>query len=221
MTFSNSSNKTCNICGTTTSELNDPQLKVTYSVCTECEFIYKDIENHVSLEQEHKEYKNHNNSFESKGYVQMFERFINDYIKPLHIKGVGLEYGSGPGPVLKELLSREGFTMYDFDPFFNPNEEYKVRTYDLITSTEVVEHFVDPIKEFKHLASLLKDDGYLVLMTNFHFNDHDLFLKWWYRRDFTHISFYTPKTFLRIAKICKLDFVGHNSKNVVILKKAL
>ena len=221
MNITKNRNSNCIICASKTKELIDPQIKVSYAVCDRCSFIYKERDHHVLPEQEHSEYKNHNNSFESTGYVQMFERFIEKHIKPLSLSGDGLEYGSGPGPVLKELLSRIGFTMYDYDPFFNPNEDYKNRKYNLITSTEVVEHFTNPIKEFKHLASLLNDKGFLVIMTNFHQNDESIFLKWWYRRDYTHISFYTPKTFHVIAKICGLEVVNHNDKNVIVLRKYL
>ncbi len=215
----NNSSLQCKVCGSDTVTLDDSQHKITYSVCNHCEFIYKDIQYHISPEQEHTEYKKHNNSFESLGYVKMFERFIDEHIKPLNINGVGLEYGSGPGPVLKELLSREGITMFDYDPFFNPNTDYKTRKYELITSTEVAEHFTNPIEEFEHIASLLKKDGYLAIMTSFHYNNPDTFLKWWYRRDFTHIAFYTPKTFEIIAEKCNLKIVKHNDKNVIIFQK--
>lgn len=209
----------CLICGSKTHTLKDEQMKVTYSVCNACEFVYKNTEYHLNNDGEHDEYKMHNNSFESKGYVQMFERFIAENIRPLNISGIALEFGSGPGPVLKELLRREGFEMYDYDPFFNPNTDYSDRKYDLITSTEVVEHFSNPLKEFVHISSLLKVNSYLVVMTNFNNFTENEFLKWWYRRDATHISFYNVKTFEFIAKKLKLKLVKHNDKNVIIFQK--
>ncbi|MBI9010121.1 MAG: class I SAM-dependent methyltransferase [Tenericutes bacterium] len=210
---------TCRICGSLTRNLMDVQIRVTYSVCDECGFIYKNLEHHMDKESEHKEYLNHNNNFESIGYVKMFESFIEDFITPLSISGKVLEYGSGPGPVLKELLRRQGYDVYNYDPFFSPNTECLNQTYDLITSTEVVEHFVNPLEEFIKLKSLLNESGYLVLMTNFsEFNEPE-FLKWWYRRDTTHISFYKIKTFEFLAFKLNLRLVSHNSKNVIIFKK--
>lgn len=209
----------CTICSSDTTVLHDPQLKVFYHVCDHCGFIYKDPQFHLSHEQELEEYNQHDNSFESKGYVAMFERFINDYIRPLNLSGVGLEFGSGPGPVLKELLTREGYQMHDYDYFYNPNEDYKQRQYDFITSTEVVEHFTTPLQEFTHLTSLLKDGGYLIVMTQFNTYDTEGFLQWWYRREQSHISFYSVKTIQYLAKILDMTLIQHNNKNVFILQK--
>lgn len=208
----------CKICGQATTDLFDPQLNINYDQCNDCGFIYKQPIYHVSLEEESSEYDRHNNSFESVGYVNMFEQFIEEFIRPLHLTGKALEFGSGPGPVLKELLTREGFETYDFDPFYNPNEEYVKHKYTLITSTEVVEHFQHPMKEFHHLRSLLDSNGYLIIMTNFNVFDNEGFIKWWYRRDITHISFYRLETLQYIAKQCGLDVINHNNKNVILFK---
>lgn len=209
----------CKICGTHTTFLDDKQMRVTYSVCKECGFIYKNLEHHLNLELELNEYNQHHNSFESIGYVQMFEQLINQFIQPLPISGKVLDYGSGPGPVLKELLRRAGYEVYDYDPFFNPNEEYSKNKYSLITITEVVEHFTSPIKEFRHLESLLEKHGYLVIMTLLNPLSLDEFLKSSYRRVGTHISFYSLKTIQYIADLFHFKIVTHNNKNIIVLQK--
>lgn len=210
---------TCKICGQDTHTLYDPQLKIDYDQCHHCGFTYKQPTYHKTPQEEQTEYNRHNNSFESVGYVKMFEDFIKDFINPLHVTGKGLEFGSGPGPVLKELLHRKGFEMYDFDPYYNNNTEYLQHTYDLITSTEVVEHFADPMKEFTHLASLLKEGGYLAIMTSFNTFNNEEFLKWWYRRDVTHIAFYRLQTMEFIAEQLGLKIHTHNNKNVIVFQK--
>lgn len=209
----------CHICGSETTQIEDPQLKVTYSLCEACDFIYKNKEHHISMVEELDVYSKHNNSFESEGYVKMFEDLIEDFIKPLNISGKGLEFGSGPGPVLLELLKQNGLQMYQYDPFYYKSEDYKNYKYNLITTTEVAEHFSEPLKEFKHLASLLNDGGYLVIMTLFRKMDIVDFYKWWYRRDETHISFYNIKTLEYLAKTLKLDIINNNDKNVIVMKK--
>lgn len=164
-------------------------------------------------------YSKHDNSFESLGYVKMFENLIENFIKPLNITGKALEFGSGPGPVLFELLKRTGLEMHQYDPFYYKSEEYLNHKYNLITSTEVAEHFSDPMKEFKHLESLLNDDGYLVIMTSFRMMEIEQFFKWWYRRDETHISFYNLKTLQYIAKKFNLKIINQNNKNIIVMKK--
>jgi len=209
----------CLICGNETVSVVDTQIKVTYSVCNNCHFIHKDKEFHVDRKEENRQYSLHNNSFESEGYVKIFVDLIHDYIKPLGITKKVLEYGSGPGPVLKELLVREGYSVFDFDPYFNDNLEYQDNMYELITSTEVVEHFNNPLADFKHLSSLLESKGYLVIMTRFRTMELPEFLNWWYRRDTTHVSFYTLKTLEVIAKKFNLNLVTTNNVNVIVFQK--
>ncbi len=209
----------CLICNEIVSKLEDKQIKVTYSVCGKCGFIHKDKEFHVDSEEELNYYSLHNNSFESEGYVKIFENLIEDYIRPLKIMGTALEYGSGPGPVLKELLNREGLDVLDFDPYFNNDLEYKNHKYELITSTEVVEHFYHPLEEFAHLSNLLEQGGYLVIMTKLRMMNITEFLDWWYRRDKTHVSFYTKESLNIIAARFDLKIVKSNNINIIVFQK--
>ena len=209
----------CIICNNETNNIIDPQIRVTHAYCDNCGFIYKNKEFHLSLDIEYENYKMHNNSFESQGYVKIFMDLLNDYIKPLNITGKILEFGSGPGPVLKELLLREGYDVFDFDPFFNMNDTYLKNKYQLITSTEVVEHFVEPLKEFKHLSGLLEKNGYILLMTRLRTMEVTEFTNWWYRRDLTHISFYTLDTFKEIGKKFGLRIVKTNNINIIVFQK--
>jgi len=209
----------CKICGGTTEELIDEQIKVTYSVCSECGFIHKDREFYVDKEEELNQYSLHNNSFESVGYVNIFKSLLKYYITPLKIKGNVLEYGSGPGPVLKELLQRAGYSVFDYDPFFNDNIEYLNNKYELITSTEVVEHFFNPLVEFAHLTKLLKQGGYLVITTKLRVMEIESFLDWWYRRDTTHVSFYTMKSLIKIAELNDLKIIKTNDIDTIVFRK--
>ena len=209
----------CLICNSITKKLDDKQIKVTYSVCENCGFIHKDKLFHVDYEEEKEQYSLHNNSFESVGYVDIFVNLINDYITPLNIMGKILEFGSGPGPVLKKLLTEKGYKVYDYDPFFNDNKEYLFHKYELITSTEVVEHFFDPLKEFALLSNLLEQGGYLLIMTKLRTMDIISFLDWWYRRDSTHVSFYTMESMQVIAKRFDLKIVKSNDLNVIVFQK--
>jgi len=210
----------CLICNTETDEIFDEHFKVHYDICPHCDFVYKQKQHHLPFDEEGKQYERHNNSFESLGYVDMFKRLIKNHIQPLDVKGIALEFGSGPGPVLKELLKQEkDLDVYDFDPYFNNNVVYLEHLYNLITATEVVEHFHDPLKEFEHLASLLIKGGYLVIMTKFRNMPDEEFLNWWYRRDITHVSFYNNTTFKYLANKFGLKIEFSNNENIVIFTK--
>ncbi|MFK5883694.1 MAG: class I SAM-dependent methyltransferase, partial [Candidatus Izemoplasma sp.] len=114
---------------------------------------------------------------------------------------------------------RLGLDMYMFDPFYHNNSEYLNHKYNLITTTEVAEHFFNPMKEFEHLSGLLAPGGYLVIMTSFRTMPIEDFTNWWYRRDATHVSFYTEDTLNFIANKYNLKVVNSNNKNITVMYK--
>jgi 2-polyprenyl-3-methyl-5-hydroxy-6-metoxy-1,4-benzoquinol methylase len=89
----------------------------------------------------------------------------------------------------------------------------------LITSTEVFEHLKEPKAVLKTLVNSLNDKGYIILMTQFPPSDDEEFLKWWYRRDITHISFFTPKSFQIMAEELGLKVLKIMDKNIVVFQK--
>lgn len=210
----------CIICQSQVEATYDEKLDLTFYRCLHCEFVHQDPTTHVDGVKEKEQYDFHDNSFENEGYVDYLTKFMDSYVVPLNKAGAALDFGSGPGPVLSELLKKHFELVLHYDPYYHPDESYKKKTFDVITSTEVAEHFSDPLKEFRHLKSLLREDGYLVIMTSFRTMDMEEFLGWWYRRDSTHISFYRVKTFEEIARQLGLKIVSHNEKNVIILKRA-
>lgn len=66
--------------------------------------------------------------------------------------------------------------MVIYDLFYATNKSYINKKFDLITSTEVLEHVKDPISTFKLLVSLLKKDGVLAIIMLYQPNNDDDFL---------------------------------------------
>lgn len=207
------------ICGGTTRPLFDRTLKLSYDVCTLCNFTYKQPAYHPSYEKEKSLYDNHQNSFENKGYVAMFKRFLAQGVTPYITQGKALDFGSGPGPVLYELLKQQGFKANHYDPYFYPDEDALKIRYDLITATEVFEHLSDIKSTLKRLLTALNPGGYLVLMTAFRPKDDEEFLNWWYRRDPTHIAFHTLKSMRHLETQTALNIIFHNDKNIITFQK--
>ncbi|WP_343184988.1 class I SAM-dependent methyltransferase [Anoxynatronum sibiricum] len=187
-------------------------MRADYHVCEQCDFIFKEAADIINSDEELRIYNCHQNSIHDPRYVAYFERFLKDAVFPhMNYGRNGLDFGSGPSPVLAQLLERDhGYNMDVYDLFYAPEKVYVGKRYDLITSTEVVEHMRDPMEYFQLFRTLLKPDGILAVMTLFHRNDTNHFLNWHYVRDRSHISFYTPKTMQYMAEKTGLKMIHTN-----------
>lgn len=210
----------CSICGNDTSPLYDTQFDCTYHKCHYCQLIQLDPNHKISFDQERRIYDTHQNSLENQGYVDFFKNFLKKGVLPYKKEGHLLDYGSGPEPVLVQLINRDyGFMTDHYDLHYAPEQIYQNKYYDVIVSTEVIEHVDHPVDMLSLLEQHLANDGIISLMTLFHSNDDDTFLKWWYRRDETHITFYTPKTLEVLASLCQLKLLYHDNKRIATFGK--
>ena len=207
----------CKLCKS--SDIKEIKVKEKYYYCNNCELIFIETDKLPDYDREHEVYCGHENTHENEGYVNMFKEFIDNYIIDYknEIEDV-LEYGCGPGPVLADLLEELDFNVYKYDPFFYPEFDYKNKKYDLITSTEVFEHFFDPKNEINKLVQLIKPGKYLAVMTSFH-QGIEHFKDWWYKRDPTHVSFYSLKTFQYIEKNYPLEIVKKKNNKGILFKR--
>jgi len=100
-------------------------------------------------------------------------------------------------------------------------DDYFVPPFDFITCTETAEHFTKPGVDFQKLLSpllLRQSGGILVIMTQMLYSKEQ-FVNWWYLRDKTHVSFYSPETMEFIAKKNNLRLSLPNIKNIAIFTK--
>lgn len=210
---------TCPICAShITTKWIHPRRKTLYHLCQSCEAIFMDPKDYPSKEIELKKYMEHENDLSNEGYVNFLENFIDSAVQPYLKSGHILDYGSGPNPVLSILLERRGFHVAIYDPFFHKTMDESM-TFDMITATEVIEHFHDPMLNFKRMIEMLKPHGFLSVMTLFHHDDMDHFKDWFYQRDPTHVIFYRPKTLSIIADQLGLTLVEHNDYRYAVFKK--
>jgi SAM-dependent methyltransferase len=82
---------------------------------------------------------------------------------------------------------------------FFPRVELLNEQYDFVTCSEVVEHAHDPAALFRQLVGLLVPGGTLGVMTSLHDEITD-FEGWWYRRDITHVCFFSVRTLQWVAE---------------------
>lgn len=210
--------KKCKICSASTTLIKNHKTDKDYCRCTECDYIFLDEKFYIDEARERLHYDKHHNNFSCHGYVEMFEDLIDEFV-PLSEIEDALDFGCGEGEVLPVLLERNRVSCDRYDLFYFPQKVYKDRSYDLIVSTEVVEHLESPFEVLKELTSHLKEDAYLLLMTRFHPQNDEKFLEWFYIRDITHIGFFSLETFEYLADKLSLEIVKHNSKNTILLRK--
>ncbi len=194
-------------------------LEEQYYYCEHCDLIFVDGDEILEPEEEKERYEQHDNNHENRGYVRMFERFIEIVIVPyLEERDTALDFGCGPGPVLAELLEERGLSVDVYDPYFFPKDVYRGKKYDLITSTEVFEHLKEPLLEIEKLVKCLKKGGYLAIMTSFHSGWKE-FNNWGYQRDPTHITFYNSKTFRKIVERFPVELIFEDGEKYCLFKK--
>ncbi len=171
-----------------------------YLRCRACDLVFVDPAMLPAPEAERARYETHNNDAADPGYVAFLERFAAPFCEALGPAPLdGLDYGCGPSPVLAGLLEARGHKMALWDPFFAPDATVLARTYDFVTCTEVVEHFHRPGEELARIIGLLRRGGRLGIMTSLRPAD-EAFPTWHYRRDFTHVSFFSQETFEFLAR---------------------
>lgn len=80
-----------------------------------------------------------------------------------------------------------------------PLKALRPESWDIITLTEVFEHFLDPVKEMKRLASLVRPGGIVIGTTGWVDLTRDPLEDWWYVKAHTHTTFLSSEAFRRIC----------------------
>jgi 2-polyprenyl-3-methyl-5-hydroxy-6-metoxy-1,4-benzoquinol methylase len=155
----------------------------------------------LNLTDEKARYLEHNNDVFDEGYRSFVRPVTNAVTNSFTSQHHGLDFGSGTGPVISEVLKEKGYSIVQYDPFFLNKPELLTRKYDYIVCCEVIEHFSNPLKEFGLLREMLNPAGELICMTHI-YSEIINFDKWYYKDDATHVFFYHRKAF----EFIKLEF---------------
>jgi len=206
----------CLICSSDTYSKKDKKGRV-FHFCTDCHFISLDKSLILSYDDERERYELHNNTSENEGYRQWIMTFLDQAVRPyITAESRILDFGSGPNPLLKEILESDGFMVDIYDKHFY-DHPYS-GPYDMIISTEVIEHISNPLEQIRQLKTHLNQKGLFALKTLFRPESDEDFLKWWYKEDKTHISFLSPESLNFIAKRADLSVQFCDNKSIILLK---
>lgn len=219
LTFANSQPIACPLCATAQDLIWLQDLKRCYYRCSNCSLIFADPASHLDETAEKAIYEHHQNNPADLGY----RKFLNKLAEPLLArlkdcsKLKALDFGSGPGPTLHLMLADAGLETAIYDPYFANEPSVLSQQYDVICSTEAIEHFYQPAKEWALWLSLLKPHGTLALMTRLA-PDKAQFFAWHYKNDPTHVCFFSRETFEFLAQRdgFQLDII---EPDVILLKR--
>jgi SAM-dependent methyltransferase len=190
--------KQCPLCNSTAKLFYNGKHQ-TYYQCDTCFGIFLLSDSRPSSKEEVAHYEQHNNDIEDKGYQNFVSPITEAILQDFNTNDKGLDFGAGTGPVISKMLTDNGFSITQYDPYFHNYPELLKEQYNYIASCEVIEHFFDPLKEFTLLKNLLKPQGKLFCMTHIYDESID-FTNWYYKNDPTHVFIYHANTIEWIKK---------------------
>lgn len=186
--------------------------------CSHCQLVFVPQVYWLNSTEEKAIYDLHQNSPHDEGYRKFLSRLTSPLLNKLHSKQKGLDFGCGPGPALSYILEEKGHHVELYDPFYYNDTSIFSNCYDFICATEVMEHLHNPKTTFTSLFKILKQHGWLGIMTKMVI-DKQSFQTWHYIRDMTHICFYNHSSFEYIAKQFKAEVTFHGNDVILFQKK--
>lgn len=193
----------CPLCGslewTQWSRVKEQSLAKEYLKCAICSLVWLEQSYHPSAHSEKTRYLEHNNSLDSPSYLQYLKRLSDRIVRRLSPPAHGIDYGCGPVEGMRAILEKEGYCVQSYDPFFFPKLPDSGATFDFLLCSEAAEHFFRPKEEFDRMQRLLKPGGFAAFSSMLHPSLEE-FPHWFYRRDPTHVVFYSPETLSWIAQ---------------------
>lgn len=176
-----------------------------YGLCLSCDFRFLDPSLRLNARDERERYLLHKEDRGDEGYRKFVTPLMNAILKHIPKAARGLDFGAGRIAVLASWLREFGYEIDIFDAYFAPDEKVFSRAYDFIVTCEVIEHLYQPLKDFERLRGCLKPQGQLFVQTEL-YREEILFDDWYYRRDPTHVGFYSSRTFAWLGD--RLGFSG-------------
>lgn len=195
--------------------VTDVKTKWTYGHCTNCDLVFRHARWHLNETDENSRYQLHENSTEDVHYIN-FIKTMTELLKPyLQKNWSGLDLGSGRAAPVEHILSADGFQVSSYDPLFFANPELLQKTYDYVIATEVIEHIARPVGFLDQVQKLTKPGGLVAFKSHWHTSQAHEFQNWYYRREDTHICFYSHKTLSWIATQWNWEILEKTGREVI------
>jgi SAM-dependent methyltransferase len=183
----------CPLCGSSSNSFYT-QGQREFLQCSLCLSVFTHPKDYLSPEAEQAHYLCHNNDPKDVRYQNFVSPVTNAILADFKPDHKGLDFGSGTGSPIMQVLKENKYNVVEFDLFFHNHPELLKQKYDYIACSETAEHFKEPYREFKQLRDLLHPGGMLYIMTD-RFDPARDFGTWFYKTDPTHVFLYHEKAF--------------------------
>lgn len=199
----------------------DAERSLDYFLCTQCGTAFHDPTLRLSGESEKKRYDLHENDITQSGYQNFLKPLLDELRGPWPVHSRALDFGCGPTQSLKNLVVDSNLEWSVYDKFYAEDESVFAHRFDVVAASEVFEHLHDPRFEFQRIAKSLKPGGQLWIMTSLFHPETTAFAQWPYRRDPTHIVFYSPESFRYLAREFGFEEPVFPHARVIGLRKSM
>lgn len=185
----------CPLCSQSEVSLFLKEKRRDFFICNYCSLVFVPRDQIVSEELERARYEAHDNSDQNEDYKSYIFNIAQVISKNLSYGLNGLDFGSGKTTLMADFFKANGYPMDSYDIFFQPDSSVLEKKFDFIVMSEVIEHLRYPKKEVLKIAGMLKDKGYLFIKTKLLPANVEDFKNWFYKRDLTHVQFFSFKSF--------------------------
>jgi len=191
--------------------------KVKYFKCTECELI--EPESPYWLDEAYKSVIAELDIGALSRNIEYSNRVEKVLLKNFDCNKDFLDYGGGYG-LFTRLMRDKGFSFYSTDiycenifaNYFDAKKLGLKSDYEVLTTFEVFEHLIDPIKEIRKM--LVYSD---TILFSTELQPNSKVEEWWYIVPETgqHISLYSLKTLEKISEILKLKLFSQGNFHIL------
>lgn len=187
-----------------------------YLRCAICDLVWLKPSLLLGPAEELERYHLHQNSVESADYLKFLSKLadpMRKYIKPAW---KGIDFGAGTEEGMAALFPECSIAAYD--PFFRPEFSLLDSNYEFILCSEAAEHFYQPRIEFDLFQRMLIPGGILGISSALR-PAKEKFMGWHYRRDPSHVSFFSENTVHWLAKFYDWELLELHSPIWIFQKR--
>lgn len=209
----------CPECNSEQTTFFDRDVLRQYYQCENCTLIFVPRNELIDHVQEQKRYEAHENDATDVGYRQYLQKIVDQILPNVTENARGLDYGCGRTQLLSELFQTQGRVVHSYDLYFLKDESIWDQQYDFIVLSEVIEHLRNPSEEMSRVLSLLSSSASLFIKTKVYPDRLDDFQKWFYKRDQTHVQFYSITALTNLAERHGLSSPEYLGNDLYLFKK--